>query len=71
MTKQEINGRKVITVTAADYVDDFTSLDEVDFRDMKANQEKVAKATESKLEKKNVTLEFFPAEKRIILSYDL
>jgi len=70
MTKETINGRFIITKTAYDFVDDFTTLEEVDFRDMADSANKQAIALCKGHQKENVKVESYPAEMKIVISYD-
>jgi hypothetical protein len=69
MTKQKLNGRFIVTKTAEDFTMGIMDASEVDFRDMKATEEESAKKLRE--EKMNFDIQFFPAEKKIILSWDL
>jgi hypothetical protein len=74
MTKQKIDSRMIVTKTAEDFADDFTSVEEVDFRDMKIQQEKQNLAHTSQqlpTYKQNFTCQYFSAEKKIVISWDL
>ena len=70
MTKERINGRFIVTMTAADFTNEFVELDEVDFADMKTFAIK-NEQFQKEQGKKNVTLELFESEMKFVTSWDL
>ena len=70
MTKETINGRFEVTYKATDFVDDFTSLEEVNFADMRLAAGRFAQSYEKDHGKQNVKIELIPAEMMFKVSYD-
>lgn len=67
---QTINGRVIKTYTAANFVDDFTSIEEVNFADMKLAAGRFAVSYQKDHGKKNIEIELLPAEMKFNISFD-